>query len=126
VEVLTIGQLAQRAGVNIETVRYYERRALLRQPPRTSAGYRQYSVDDLWRLQFIGRAKQLGFTLAEIGELVGGDGTAAGVARLAESKLGAVDAQLQALADTRARLEQLVDVCADPDNEDCTALRITH
>jgi MerR family mercuric resistance operon transcriptional regulator len=64
VETLTIGQLAREAGVNIETIRYYERRRLLQEPPRTSSGYRQYSSTDLWRLQFITRAKQLGFTLA--------------------------------------------------------------
>ncbi|HXQ61317.1 MAG TPA: MerR family transcriptional regulator [Acidimicrobiales bacterium] len=68
---LTIGQLAGEAGVNIETVRYYERRGLLREPPRTSAGYRQYSATDIWRLQFIARAKELGFTLAEITTLLG-------------------------------------------------------
>ena len=57
--------------MNVETIRYYERRGLLREPPRTHAGYRQYSGADLWRLQFIARAKQMGFTLAEIATLVG-------------------------------------------------------
>ncbi|MGH9017725.1 MAG: MerR family transcriptional regulator [Acidimicrobiales bacterium] len=133
-ETLTIGQLAHKAGVHIETVRYYERRRLLAPPPRTAAGYRQYAADDLWRLQFIGRAKSLGFTLAEIGELIGtgdrgADGAAAenaaDVVRLARSKLDDLDGRLQALADTRARLARLVDVCGDPSNEDCTALRIS-
>ena len=71
VESLTISQLAHEAGVHVETVRYYERRGLLREPPRTPAGYRQYSTADLRRLQFIARAKQLGFTLAEVARLAG-------------------------------------------------------
>jgi DNA-binding transcriptional MerR regulator len=71
VESLTISQLAHEAGVHVETVRYYERRGLLREPPRTPAGYRQYAAADLRRLQFIARAKQLGFTLAEVARLAG-------------------------------------------------------
>ena len=58
--------------MHIETVRYYESRGLLRDPPRSAAGYRQYSHGDLWRLQFIARAKRLGFTLTEIASLVRG------------------------------------------------------
>jgi DNA-binding transcriptional MerR regulator len=51
VETFTIGRLADRAGVNVETIRYYERRGLLRQPPRSAGGYRQYGAADLGRLQ---------------------------------------------------------------------------
>jgi MerR family copper efflux transcriptional regulator len=126
-EVLTIGQLAREAGVNIQTVRYYERRRLLREPPRTGSGYRQYSVSDLWRLQFIGRAKQLGFTLAEIATLVGPDSgsSAESVVAMARTKMEALDENMKALSDTRWRLERLIDICADPDSEDCTALKVT-
>jgi DNA-binding transcriptional MerR regulator len=126
-EVLTIGQLARAAGVHVETIRYYERRGLLRQPPRTSAGYRQYSADDLWRLQFIARAKDMGFTLAEITTLVGPAGTssAESVLLMARAKIGALDEHQRELADTRARLVRLIDICADPDSEDCRALRVT-
>jgi DNA-binding transcriptional MerR regulator len=123
----TIGTLAHEAGVHIETIRYYERRGLLRDPPRSVAGYRQYSATDLWRLQFIARAKQMGFTLAEIGSLVGEDtgGTADSVLSMARSKIAALDVRQQAIAETRARLLRLIDICADPTNEDCTALRLT-
>jgi DNA-binding transcriptional MerR regulator len=123
----TIGTLAHEAGVHIETIRYYERRGLLRDPPRSVAGYRQYSATDLWRLQFIARAKQMGFTLAEIGSLVGEDtgGTANSVLSMARSKIAALDVRQQAIAETRARLLRLIDICADPANEDCTALRLT-
>jgi DNA-binding transcriptional MerR regulator len=127
VEVLTIGQLAHEAGVNTETIRFYERRGLLRDPPRTSAGYRQYSAADLWRLQFIGRAKKLGFTLAEIANLVGPDrhGTADAVLLVAQAKIHALGERQRELAETRSRLERLVNICADPASEDCVALRVT-
>ena len=60
---LTIGQLAEAAGVHLETVRYYERRGLLPEPPRSAAGYRLYGLDDVDRLRLITRAKALGFTV---------------------------------------------------------------
>src|SRR5262247_4308641 len=71
-EPLSLGALARDAGVNPETIRYYERRGLLPEPPRTPAGYRQYSAADAERVALILRAKDLGFTLAEIGELLDG------------------------------------------------------
>jgi MerR family transcriptional regulator, copper efflux regulator len=67
---LTIGRLAKLGGVNVETVRYYERKGLLTTPPRTPAGYRVFPNDAARRLQFIKRAKQLGFSLNEIRELL--------------------------------------------------------
>jgi MerR family mercuric resistance operon transcriptional regulator len=60
---LTIGQLAKQANVNLETIRYYERRGLIPEPPRSVSGYRQYSADDLQRTRFIKRAQALGFSL---------------------------------------------------------------
>jgi len=127
VESLTIGQLAHQAGVHVETVRYYERRGLLPEPPRTPAGYRQYCAADLWRLQFIARAKQLGFTLAEVARLActrdGGD-TADAVLEAARAKLRALDERQKELDATRVRLSRLIDVCEDPTSEDCRALRV--
>jgi MerR family mercuric resistance operon transcriptional regulator len=122
-----IGQLAHRAGVNVETVRYYERRGLLREPPRSAAGYRQYSADDLWRLEFIARAKRLGFTLAEVSGLVGGQAgpdSVGSVLSLARAKIEALDERRRALDETRSRLTRLVGICEDPDSEDCRALRV--
>ncbi|MBW3631274.1 MAG: MerR family DNA-binding transcriptional regulator [Gemmatimonadetes bacterium] len=58
---MTIGELAAEAGVNVQTVRYYERRGLLPQPERTASGYRQYDVEALERLRFIRQAQDLGF-----------------------------------------------------------------
>jgi MerR family copper efflux transcriptional regulator len=65
-----IGELARQTGLSIKTIRYYERRGLLEQPPRTESGYRLYGPEEVARLRFIQRAKLLGLTLSEIGELV--------------------------------------------------------
>lgn len=67
---MRIGELAKSAGVNVETVRYYERRGLLPPPARTQAGYRRYQPASVARLRFIRRARALGFTLHEIDELL--------------------------------------------------------
>jgi MerR family mercuric resistance operon transcriptional regulator len=68
---LKIGELAQLTGLSIKTIRYYERRGLLEQPPRTEGGYRLYGPEEIARLRFVQRAKLLGLTLEEIRELVG-------------------------------------------------------
>src|SRR6266852_273541 len=67
---LTIGQVARQAGVGVETVRFYERQGLLEEPSRRESGYRQYPEDVVARLRFIRRAKELGFSLKEIAELI--------------------------------------------------------
>jgi MerR family mercuric resistance operon transcriptional regulator len=67
---LSIGQVARLAGLGVETVRFYERRGLLAAPERGASGYRQYSEDAVARLRFIRRAKELGFSLKEIHELI--------------------------------------------------------
>src|SRR3954452_2690014 len=67
---LSIGQLAERGGVNLETIRYYEREGLMLPPPRKSSGHRAYSHDAVRRLRFIRRAQELGFSLSEIKELL--------------------------------------------------------
>lgn len=123
-DALSIGQLAEAAGVHEETVRYYERRGLLAEPPRSAAGYRQYSEPDVWRLRFISRAKRLGFTLSEIQDLVGEDEHSAERTLIAaRAKLTAIDDQLQALHEIRARLEDLVQLCVGGDRVDCAALQ---
>jgi DNA-binding transcriptional MerR regulator len=68
---LKIGELARQTGLSIKTIRYYEQRGLLEQPPRTEAGYRLYGPEEVARLRFVQRAKLLGLTLEEIRELVG-------------------------------------------------------
>jgi DNA-binding transcriptional MerR regulator len=127
VETYTIGQLADDAGVNIETIRYYERLGLLRDPPRSNSGYRQYSTDDLWQLQFIARAKQLGFTLAEVSSLVEPEdrSSAESVVLMARAKIRSLDDERERIDETRSRLTRLIDLCEDPTSPDCTALRVT-
>ncbi|HEY6474183.1 MAG TPA: MerR family transcriptional regulator [Acidimicrobiales bacterium] len=126
-KVLSIGQLAEAAGVHVETIRYYERRGLLPEPPRSAGGYRQYGPDDLWRLEFVGRAKALGFTLTEVGELLQEDtrNDVGSVRAIVLRKLEAIEARQRELAGVRVRLERLADICADPDSDDCGALRLT-
>jgi MerR family transcriptional regulator, copper efflux regulator len=68
---LKIGELARQTELSIKTIRYYESRGLLEQPPRTESGYRLYGLEEVARLQFVQRAKLLGLTLEEIKELVG-------------------------------------------------------
>jgi DNA-binding transcriptional MerR regulator len=122
----TIGKLAEAAGVHVETIRYYERRGLIEQPPRSPSGYRQYSADDLWRLEFIGRGKRLGFTLAEIADVLGRDGAGSAdtVLAAARAKIAAVDEQIAELARVRCRLHQLADLCRHGEDADCVALRV--
>ena len=121
----TIGRLAEAAGVNVETVRYYERRGLIERPVRRGAQYREYAPADVERLQLIRRAKALGFTLAEIRELLAATdgGCLAGVLTAARAKLAQVDADLAAHHALRERLAQLVDTCADG-SADCVTLDV--
>lgn len=121
---LTIGRLAKQAGVHIETIRYYERRGLLAEPPRTDAGYRQYSEGDIWRLELIHRAKQLGFTLTEIAELFGPSGarSADEVLDAAHARLDAIGHAMRTLATQQCQLRRLVDVCRHGDGAACRAL----
>lgn len=119
---MKIGQLADAVGVSVETVRYYERRGLLEPPMRTDAGYRQYDASDVARLEFLLRAKELGFTLAEISELFAA--TTDDVAAAVRSKLTAIETQISELAETRCRLRQLIDLCDHGDGSACLQLRL--
>ena len=114
-EGLTIGQLARQAGVNLETVRYYERRGLLPEPPRRESGYRVYGKEALSRLAFIRNAKELGFSLEEILELlslrVNRQTSCGKVKRRAEAKMIAVEEKIQALQKIRRALIRLVATC---------------
>jgi DNA-binding transcriptional MerR regulator len=121
----TIGRLARAAGVNVETVRYYERRGLIRRPARRGSEYREYSETDVARLRLIRRAKDLGFTLAEIRELLPAtdSGCADGVLAAARTKLARLDAELEAQHARRERLAQLVSECVDG-GPDCVTLDV--
>jgi MerR family transcriptional regulator, copper efflux regulator len=133
---LTIGKFAAQAAVSVETVRFYQRRGLLALPDRRGSGFREYTEADQWRLAFIRRARELGFTLAEIRDLLGPAGaqpagdraavstSAAGITAAAEAKLDAVTAQIADLAALACRLRRLVQVCAHGSRDDCVALHL--
>ena len=110
---MTIGRLAKEAGVNIDTIRYYERNGLIPEPVRRPSGYREYETGDVRRLRFIGRAKQLGFTLAEIAELMSlsADRDVGGVKRRAEQRLEQVEHKIKELQRVRRGLKTLIDAC---------------
>ena len=110
---LTIGALAAAAGVNIETIRFYQRKLLLPEPERLAGSIRRYGTDDLSRVRFIKSAKRLGFSLDEIGQLLQlADGTHCGEARgIAEHKLADVRQKLADLTGMESVLADLVTRC---------------
>lgn len=118
----TIGRIAAAAGVGVETVRFYEREGLLVKPERSNGGYRQYRADDVRRIQFIQRAKDLGFSLKEIGELLElrlDPGTScADVKSKAEAKLASIDEKLKALQRMRRTLTALAATCSGQGSTD--------
>jgi len=109
---LTIGKLAHSAGVNVETIRYYQRVGLLEEPAKPAWGYRHYPAETVARIRFIKRAQQLGFTLKEISELLSlGDGHCTDVQTLAEQKRDKIDQQISDLQAMRQVLTHLVEAC---------------
>jgi MerR family mercuric resistance operon transcriptional regulator len=112
---LTIGQLAREVQVNVETIRYYERRGLMPVPPRRESGYRQYSENDVARIGFIIRAKELGFSLKEILELlslrIDPKTTCADIKERAELKISDIEGKIRALQSMKRALTKLVTLC---------------
>lgn len=112
---LTIGKLARRAGVGVDTVRFYERAGLLPRAQRTESGYRLYGADDADRLRFIRRAKALGFSLEEIAQLLqlnAARGSRAAVRKLAEQRLADLEQKIRELSAIRDALAHLVRRCS--------------
>jgi Hg(II)-responsive transcriptional regulator len=120
---LRIGEVAVQAGVNVQTLRYYERRGLLAEPERTASGYRLYAPEAVRRVRFIKRAQELGFSLREIEQLLRlRDDRASSceeVQALAEAKIRTIEGKLRQLEALRAALEVLVRSCerGDADRE---------
>ncbi len=112
---MTIGRVANEAGVSVETVRFYERKRLIEQPRRPSSGYRTYDRDAVERIRFIRQAQQLGFTLAEIRELlslrVDPQTNCADVKGRAEAKVAEVDQKIRALRAMRRALVEISEKC---------------
>ena len=114
-ESFTIGEVARLARVGVDTVRYYERNHLLPEAARRLSGYREYRVDDVRRLRFIRRAKELGFTLAEIRELLtlssDRERGVRGVKARAEARVAEVERRIRELQQVRRGLRRLIDAC---------------
>ena len=124
---LTIGQLARHAGIGVETVRFYERRGLIDDPPRRSSGYRQYPPEVVDQLRFIRRARELGFSLEEIAELLELRGCPPEERRRVRARVRAKAADLRErinqLQSLESALIRLADACEHaPDDEPCPIL----
>ena len=117
----TIGQLARAAEVNVETIRYYERRGLITQPPKPGQGYRTYPKSTLARILFIKRAQELGFTLEEIDNLLSlGDSHCTEVQELAKRKVASVRIKINDLRRLEQLLAEQVTQCStNPENAGC-------
>lgn len=114
---LRIGEVAKRAEVGIETIRFYERKGLLDEPDRRPSGYRQYEESVIARLQFIRRAKELGFTLSEINELLGlwfdTNTKCCDVHKKAAKKIEEIEDKVRSLNGMKRSLRKLIAQCQD-------------
>ena len=122
---LTIGRLAALAAVHVETVRYYQRRGLLAEPLRKLGAVRRYGDDDVEQLRFIRRAREIGFSLREIDELlhVRAKGQCQETRRIVAARLEAIEQQIDALASHRAELKEWIGIC-DRSTPDKTCPRL--
>ena len=124
----TIARAARAADVNVETIRYYERRGLIERPPTVGTAVRIYPDETVRRIRFIKRAQKLGFTLREIQDLLrlraGRGAKSASVRRKVEAKIAGVDAKLRDLRAMRRALSELLESCSGRgDAETCPILR---
>jgi len=112
---MTIGDVSKQTGIGIETIRFYERKGLIPEPPRTDGGYRIYPEDTVARLRFIRRAKELGFTLSEIADLLfirGDSGADCGEVReQAIAKITDVARRISDLKRIKKQLETIASEC---------------
>jgi Hg(II)-responsive transcriptional regulator len=116
-DTLTIGKVAEKAEVNVETIRYYERKGLLAKPPRRSSGYRHYPTETITRILFIKRAQKLGFSLNEISELlnlrVTPNDSCDEARDYAEAKILEIEEKVRQLVSMKRTLEYLVGACQE-------------
>lgn len=122
------GELAASAGVNLQTVRYYERRGLLAEPPRRESGYRDYGQESVQALRFIKRAQELGFTLNEVGQLLhlasGGPQACDAAQALANHRIADLEERIADLEAMRNSLARLAQTCAHPHGDrECPLLQ---
>lgn len=114
----TISRLAKELGINIETIRFYERKGLIQQPPKPTPGYRHYPNETVNRIHFIKRSQELGFTLDEIVHLLNlEDSPCREVQALANTKLEKVQSKIHDLKRLEGALEALLSQCNENDDE---------
>ena len=122
---LTIGSLSKQSGVNVETIRFYERSGLLPPPQRTPSGYRSYRAEDVRRLRFIRRGRELGFSLEEIHQLLElaaqPQQPCASADRMVREHLDAIETRIRDLQNLRQELRKLCD-CRSAEAEHCRLL----
>ena len=125
---LSIGTLAQRTGTKVQTIRYYEEIGLMPEPERTRGGQRRYSDAELDRLAFIRHARQLGFTLEAIRELVdlsdSPERSCAEVDSIAQRQLREVEARIARLETLRGELRRMLRECQSDRVADCRVLEV--
>lgn len=118
----TRGKLAKEAGVNLETIRFYEKIGLMPDPPRTAAGYRCYSLEHLKRLKFIRRSRELGFTnheVAELLEMVDGAHSCDDVKSIALAHVDLIKQKINDLANLSSALEEMASECRGGSTPNC-------
>lgn len=123
---MNIGEAAAASGVSAKMIRHYERIGLIRESGRTAAGYRQYQPRDVHLLRFVRRARDLGFSLEQIGQLLSlwedPERASADVKRLAAAHIAELDARIAALSEMRATLVTLAATCRGDHRPDCPIL----
>jgi len=124
---MRIGEVASKAGVNAPTLRYYERRGILRKPDRRASGYREYDAETVRIVRFVKRAQELGFSLEEIEELLrlrtDRRGTCADVRSRAKAKLREIERKIESLRAMSGALETLLKTCTrDASARECPIL----
>ena len=123
---MNIGEAAKASQISAKMIRYYEQIGVIAPPERSASGYRAYTEKDVHRLQFIRRARDLGFSVAEIGDLLGlwGDQSrrSADVKQLAQQHLAELDQRMEDMRQMRETLQGLITCCAGDDRPDCPIL----
>ncbi|HNU10700.1 MAG TPA: Cu(I)-responsive transcriptional regulator [Rubrivivax sp.] len=123
---MNIGEAARRSGVSAKMVRHYESLGLLPRVARTEAGYRQYGPEEVHTLRFIRRARELGFSMAEIADLLklwqNRERASADVKRIAEAHMADLDRRIAEMSSMRRTLEQLVHCCHGDERPQCPIL----
>jgi MerR family transcriptional regulator, mercuric resistance operon regulatory protein len=125
------GEVAERAGVNVQTLRYYERRGLIGQPPRSLSGYRAFPAATVETVRFVKRAQELGFTLEEIGDLLelaaGGPQECDAARAMAQTRGSELHRRIADLERMRDSLAELITTCDRPrPDRRCPLLRALH